>query len=605
VDHAAAVTVEKGAPMNFPRRDFLKCCVGSATALGLNFSMLGTLDKVLAAGADLQAPTYPISPPVRTTLERTVIALGSPPEGPNAAIYPCQISVYTKNGYGEWVQKTEGIPAGPKSPYCTIDMNSGVVTSPSVPDPLATKLLSFFTMSDVHICDKESPAGAIYNGYKFPKPLLPAPYYKPAGSSSGYSGIMLYTTHVLDAAIQTINALHKKTPFDFGIALGDACDNTQYNELRWYFDVIDGKRITPSSGAHRGVRRIGYQKPYQAAGLDKSIKWYQVIGNHDQFWKGSTFWTQHLRETVVGSSVLNTGPQTTSPPDFPAIMNGSGYLMGVVDGATEYGRIIHVGPVTPNEPPPTVAADPDRRALSLSQWMREFFKSTSKPAGHGFTREMIQGTALAACYTFHPKAGMPIKVIVLEDTDKMDCGAAGCLDQPRYDWLISELESGQAVDQLMIICAHIPVWPYGYQTPSPYPPAIWNPNSYVTDHELVTTLSSTYSNLILWISGHVHRNAITPQPDANNPGSGYGFWEVETPSLRDFPQELRRFEIVRNSDNETISILVIDKYPAVNPAPLPDGSQSPALISRSYSVAAQQIFVSFRQGCVGAIFFRR
>jgi hypothetical protein len=42
--------------------------------------------------------------------------------------------------------------------------------------------------------------------------------------------------------------------------------------------------------------------------------------------------------------------------------------------------------------------------------------------------------------------------------------------------------------------------------------------------------------------------------------------------------------------NETISILVIDVDPAVNPAPLPDGSQSPALISRSYSVAAQEIF---------------
>jgi hypothetical protein len=222
--------------------------------------------------------------------------------------------------------------------------------------------------------------------------------------------------------------------------------------------------------------------------------------------------------------------------------------------------------------------------------MSEFFKTTSQPAGHGFTQQMINGTALAACYSFNPKPNAPIKVIVLDDTDKIDGGALGCLDQPRYDWLISEIESGQAADELMIICSHIPVWPYGYRTPSPYPPAIWNPKSYVTDYELVTTISSTYSNVVLWVAGHVHRNAITPQPDAGNPGSGYGFYEVETPSLRDFPQEFRRFKIVRNSDNETISILVIDADPAVNPAPLPDGSQSPAFISRSYSVAAQQIF---------------
>jgi metallophosphoesterase (TIGR03768 family) len=593
-------TITKGVPMKVLRRDFLKYCVGSVAALGLESSSLGPLGrKVLAAE---KAISYPISKDVKTTLDRTVIALGSPAEGPHAMIYPCQISLYTKNGYGEWVQKPEGIPAGPKSPYCAIDMNSGLITSPSVPDPLATKLLSFFTMSDVHICDKESPAQSIYNAYLFPEPFLPDPPYinKPAGGISSYSGIILYTTHVLDAAVQTINALHKKAPFDFGIALGDACDNTQYNELRWYLDVIDGGPITPSSGAHKGAGKISYQKPYVAAGLDKSLKWYQAIGNHDQFWKGSTFWTEHLRETVVGSSVLNTGPQTTSPPNFLDIMNGNGFLMGVVDGSTKFGNIIDVGPVIPGEPLPKVVADPDRRALSISQWMSEFFDTTSQPVGHGFTQEMIEGAALAACYTFHPKTGMPIKVIVLDDTDKMDCGALGCLDEPRYDWLINELETGQAADELMIVCAHIPVWPYGYRTPSPYPPAIWNPDSYVTDYELVNTLSSTYSNLILWIAGHVHRNAITPQPDADNPGSGYGFWEVETPSLRDFPQEFRRFEIVRNSDNETISILVIDVDPAVNPTPVQDGSQSPALISRSYSIAAQQIFgTSIQQNVPG------
>jgi metallophosphoesterase (TIGR03768 family) len=585
--------------MTVSRRYFLKYCAGSAAALGLEFSSLGPLGrKALAAGAI----SYPISKDVQTTLDRTVIASGKPvlpdplADPPTyASIYPCEISLYTQNQYGEWAQNPEGIPAGPKSPYCAIDMNTGLVFTPSVPDPSAVTLLSFFTMSDVHICDKESPAQAIYNAYLYPFPELPSG--KPAGGISSYSGIILYTTHVLDAGVQTINALHKKAPFDFGIALGDACDNTQYNELRWYLDVIDGKLITPSSGAHKGAGKISYQKPYQAAGLDKSLKWYQVIGNHDQFWKGSTFWTDYLRETVVGSRVLNTGPPT-SPPDFRTLMNGRGYLMGVVDGSTEYGDIIDVGQVTPKEPLPKVAADPNRRALTITQWMSQFFNSTSKPAGHGFTQEMINGTALAACYTFNPKADMPIKVIVLDDTDKIDCGAYGCLDEPRYNWLLNELDSGQAADELMIICSHIPVWPYGYQSPNADPPEIiWNPESYVPqstsmapDQCLVTTISSTYSNVVLWIAGHVHRNAITPQPDAGKPGSGYGFWEVETPSFRDFPQEFRRFEIVLNSDNETISILVIDVDPAVNPAPLPNGSQSPALISRSYSIAAQQIF---------------
>ncbi len=569
--------------MSIRRRDFLKYCAGSAAVLGLQLSPLPILKKALAA----VSPTYPISTDVRTTLERTVRApLPLPPLGPNATIYPCQISLYTANGYGLWEQNPEGVPAGGGSPYCSIDMNTGSTTTPSFPDPSAAGLLSFFTFSDVHICDKETPAQVIRNGYQYPLPLV---NNKPVGEPSSYSGVMLYTTHVLDAAIQTINALHKMAPFDFGIALGDACDNTQHNELRWYLDVIDGGPVSPSSGAHAGASQWNYQKPYVAAGLDKSIKWYQAIGNHDQFFKGSTYWTEHLREIAVGPNILNTGPPT-SPPDFRVIMNGRGYLMGVVDGSTEYGDIINVGPTSQYNPLPTVVADPDRYALTISDWMSEFFNTTSEPVGHGFTQGMIDGTELAACYTFKPRTDVPIRVIVLDDTDKLGYGVKGCLDEPRYNWLLNELDSGQAADELMIICAHIPVWPYDYQTPSPYTPACWNPDSVITDYELVNKISSTYSNVVLWAAGHAHRNAITPQPDAGHPGSGYGFWEVETSSLRDFPQGFRCFEIVRNSDDQTISILVVDVDPAVNPAPLPDGTKSPALVSRSYAIAAQEIF---------------
>ena len=33
----------------------------------------------------------------------------------------------------------------------------------------------------------------------------------------------------------------------------------------------------------------------------------------------------------------------------------------------------------------------------------------------------------------------------------------GSLDQERYDWLVSELDKGQAEGKLMIIAAHIPI----------------------------------------------------------------------------------------------------------------------------------------------------
>ena len=89
--------------MSVSRRHFLKYCAGSATVLGLEFSNLGTLEKVLAAAKRPRRPSYPISDVVYTTLDRTVapIALASGRTRPF-----CRVSsLYTPNtatvsGYG-------------------------------------------------------------------------------------------------------------------------------------------------------------------------------------------------------------------------------------------------------------------------------------------------------------------------------------------------------------------------------------------------------------------------------------------------------------------------------------------------------------------------
>jgi metallophosphoesterase (TIGR03768 family) len=532
-------------------------------------------------------PTYPITRNVYTTLERTVTPIAVPPGAKQ--LLPCQISEYAKNGYGYWN------PEGAGSPYLWPDLLTGNLNPAPSPDPSALTLLRFFTMSDVHIIDKESPAQVIFYGYEG----------GPLSNTSQYSGNMLYTTQVLDAAIQTINALHKVSPFDFGVALGDACNNTQYNELRWYLDVIDGKWITPSSGAHNGDKTIRYQMPYQAAGLDRSIKWYQTVGNHDQFWTGSLKPDAYLMAAFTGSTILNLG--AVAPSNYP-VLGTRGFYMGVVDGWTPLGDIIKVGAADYFPHPPKVAPDPDRRSLSLKEWMSEFFNTSSEPVGHGFTEDMVRQGFV--CYHFHPKAGVPVKVIVLDDTDKGG-SSYGSLDYKRYNWLVNELDEGEAAGELMIICSHIPVKPYAQPTiPPPPTPAyytIFASYSMISEATLLQKLW-TYQNVILWLAGHAHRNTITNHPPGNtSPNYGdptYGFWLVETPSLKDFPQEFRRFEIVRNSDNN-VTVYALDVDPADNPEPLPGTpdntpdradpyqtgwSQSPAWTSRAYSIASQETF---------------
>jgi hypothetical protein len=139
----------------------------------------------------------------------------------------------------------------------------------------------------------------------------------------------------------------------------------------------------------------------------------------------------------------------------------------------------------------------------------------------------------------------------------------------------------------MIIAAHVPI---GVQSFASNKLGSWGPESYIQDADtgaiatnrtLIATLHQ-YPNLILWLAGHMHYNQVTPfpSPDPNHPERG--FWEVQTPSLRDFPQQFRTFEIVRNSDN-TISIIITDVDPAVR-------AGSPAAMSRFYAVAAMQLY---------------
>jgi metallophosphoesterase (TIGR03768 family) len=542
-----------------PSYEYKKFCLVFLMGM-LIFSSSGCSKNLVKNQSQLEG--YPIDSDVQTTLQRTV----APGTKPSVTIDLDKVSKYSQYGYGNW---TFGDPL--KSVTRT-DIMPALYDGSAVTKK--TKLLNFFTMSDIHITDKESPNQLIYL-QRLHKKL-------PVGASL-YSGIMLYTTHVLDAAVQTINALHKQKPFDFGISLGDTCNSTQYNELRWYIDVLDGKVITPSSGAHLGADTIDYQKPYQAAGLDKAIPWYQALGNHDHFWIGSIPVDYSLRTDLRQSYISNEVFATADILTNPATINNRDYYMGVLDGSTPYGDIKYAGPVTDFKSPPKVVPDPDRRSLLRTEWMKEFFATSSTPVGHGFN--LTDANNGFACYSFVPKSTIPIKVIVLDDTQKENDGSAdihghGFLDQARWDWLKKELADGDAAGQLMIIAAHIPI---NVEVTAPKSEMGWwtDPQNAVTLPDLIAELES-HPNLIMWISGHRHLNTVKAfiSPDPVN-ASEKGFWQVETSSLRDFPQQFRTFEIYLNSDY-TISIVTTDVDPAVK-----DGT--PAAKSRKYAIAAEQI----------------
>ncbi|MBN2223913.1 MAG: TIGR03768 family metallophosphoesterase [Deltaproteobacteria bacterium] len=558
---------------NVTRREFIKYSGGTAVCISL-----GTFNFAYSGSG---VSGYPIDSAVYTTLHKTV-KLNQTFSGTIAAQDLKNISQYDTYGYGVWID------GGPLTSVPRKDIMATGYTFPSVNKSL--KFLRFFTISDIHITDKESPSQLIYmqqlNKYGFE-----------ATATSVYSPTMLYTTHVLDAAIQTVNALHKIDPIDFGISLGDTCNSTLYNELRWYIDVLDGKVITPCSGARVGADRIDYQKPYKAAGLDPSIPWYQAIGNHDHFWLGSIpVEAGGLKESFTSDEVIAMGDLLAEASNIysktPPL-----YYMGVIDGSTPTGTIIKAGTV--GDPgftsPPKVVPDKDRRSLSRTQWKREFFNTSTGPVGHGFDLVPSGQDDGFLCYSFVPKSDIPIKVIVLDDTQREDDGLAsihgrGFLDQARWVWLKDELAAGDSADQLMIIACHVPI--------GVMPPAAnnngsdtymdWfdnsaNPSGMQNAVDLTGLLAELHNhpNLLMWIAGHRHVNTVKAfvTDDAARPERG--FWHVETSSLHDFPQQLRTFEINLNSDY-TISIVTTNVDPAVKEG-------TPAWTARKYAVAAQQI----------------
>ena len=295
------------------------------------------------------------------------------------------------------------------------------------------------------------------------------------------------------------------------------------------------------------------------------------------------------------------------PPNFPRVANMDNlrnpsppiptalYYQGVIDGSSPTGAITGAGPVGWFDGPPKVAADPARRSLVKAEWIQEFFDTTSNPVGHGFALVDPGQPEGFACYSFLPVPGAPLKVIVLDDTQSETDGSKdihghGYLDADRWAWLQKELDAGQAANQLMVIAAHIPIgvaamasgmeWWDSAADPDVGPGA----QNAVSLTDLVAKLQAT-PNFLVWLSGHRHFNVVKAfppmAPGERESAPWKGFWQVETSSLRDFPQQFRTFEIFLNADY-SVSIVTTNVDPAVR-------AGTPAATSRTYSVAAQQI----------------
>jgi metallophosphoesterase (TIGR03767 family) len=442
-------------------------------------------------------------------------------------------------------------------------------------------VVAFAQLTDLHLIDAQSPGRVEYldrfsDGKNAAVGLLLSSAWRPNET---------LTLQVLEAMVQAVNAHAKsapvtQAPLSFAISTGDNVDNCQHNELRWTIDVLDGQQVRPDSGdfkRYEGVqdgfaptysakywhpsgtpagkpedqalRRYGFptipslldacRRPFQATGL--SMPWLTMYGNHDGLIQGN------IPSDVPTINAVATGPNkvVALPADFSS--------QDLVDLAalkrSTIRRVLSDGPTR------KVTADANRRIVGLKEVVAEHFTTTGHPSGHGYTA--ANRAKSTAYYTFDSG---PMTGIVL-DTTNSNGASDGSVDPVQFAWLNQALIAnsrhyladsgaflrGGSRDRLLVIFSHHTMGSMGNLTTGSE-----TPGKRIAGDE-VAALLLQFPNVIMWVNGHTHVNAIQPvKRDLPTPAPG-GFWEVNTASHVDWPQQARLIEIADNLDG-TLSI---------------------------------------------------
>ena len=452
-------------------------------------------------------------------------------------------------------------------------------STPATPRPL----LAFAQLTDVHLVDHQSPARVEFlDRYNDPG----SRFAGLANVTGSYRANEMLSVQVADAMVRRINEIGVGpvygAPLAFAVSTGDNADNSQHNEFRWFIDVLDGGPLRPDSGeigTYEGVmdwvhydvhywhpegaptgRPVDRPRalhgfpvisgllekalaPFTAQGL--RMPWFSAYGNHDALLQGNL-------PHVYGSDGYATG-------DHKAVELPTG--ASLVRLAIDFFRVSpHAIEQLVKGEFRTVTPDPDRRPLTRAEVVEEHFHTLGAPVGHGFTEtNRAEGTAY---YGFDAQAvdGSTIRCLVLDTVNPVG-GANGSLDEKQFRWLEAELLAhsaryldeagsvvpGPGIDQLVVLFSHHTLATMDNWLTEP------EPDKHRVLGERVRDLLLRYPNVVLWVNGHTHVNGVTPH--ARHPESpiGGGFWEVNTASHIDWPQQARLVELVDNG-NGTLSV---------------------------------------------------
>lgn len=430
--------------------------------------------------APVPLPALRGAPPLttaRTWAPRAAVA--NPPDR-NPAV-PAEIEQMLAEGYGE-------LESGPGQSLAPATLDD----TPPPPRGKRSRLLTRFVhLADTQLADDESPARLAL----FDSPGVFASAFRPQEG---------HECRILNAAVRTINALHRSTPIDFVLLGGDNADSAQTNEIAWFSAILDGaERVECDSGADDDPvpgPDNDPKDPFFAEGL--LMPWRWVTGNHDVLHQGN--FPVHTRAELATGSWSDGGTRDWSLPGAPVI----------------------TGNVVP---------DPRRALLSRPDLLD---RVAATGDGHGIgPDERAYGKAF---YEFDIE-DTPLRVIVL-DTAAETGGPNGVILQDDVDRFIRPaLDRAKRERRWVILTSHHASRSLGdgsfAATGTPAVPG-------AIDVEAWQSLVGGYDNVLLHLAGHTHVHRVTRV----SPAGGHAYWELETSALADYPHQVRVIEIWDEDD---------------------------------------------------------
>jgi len=404
-------------------------------------------------------------------------------------------------------------------------------------------------VSDLHITDVQNPMRFEYID------RINATAHRPQE---------LLGVHGTEALVRRINALPggpaTGRPIDAVMSTGDNTDNQSGNELEWLLTLLAGGTVRPDSGdagAFEGVAASGLEEYWQPESTERdrykalgfplvpgliaastqafvtpglNVPWLLTMGNHDVVANGMLENRAYVEEWSAGERKI-----FSARGDLPLLL---AMQLAKVKAGDDVGALI--GDIATSGTTRTVHADERRLPFTGTEYVRLLHEDRfvgAGPIGHGYRRDADAAT-LYYCHQLAPR----VVAISLDSTNQAG-GIEGSIGSTQWEWLERELD--RAGDNYVLVFTHHPSDTMTNLAPDPRAPGERRHGG----DELVNLLHR-FPNVLAWINGHTHRNRITAHAATD---ARCSFWEINSASHIDAPQQARVIEIARNGDG-TVSL---------------------------------------------------